>query len=150
MNNKVKIKVSIDTDNAKHVSALNTFLEALNTSEVVTEAPKKAPARPTTKAKAVEDIKVEAPENVSETIADEAKQLANRPAMEVVEKEEPAKEEPAKAITREEVRALMAPKVATHRDAIANQLRNVMGFQSVTLLPEGKLQEFADYLNTLS
>ena len=150
MNNKVKIKVSIDTDNAKHVSALNTFLEALNTSEVssITEAPKKAPARATTKAKAVEDIKVEAPENVSETIADEAKELANRPAMEV--KEEPIKEEPAKAITREEVRALMAPKVATHRDAIANQLRNVMGFQSVTLLPEDRLQEFADYLNTLS
>jgi hypothetical protein len=65
-------------------------------------------------------------------------------------KEEPAKEEPAKAITREEVRALMAPKVATHRDAIANQLRNVMGFQSVTLLPEDKLQEFADYLNALN
>lgn len=145
MNNKVKIKVSIDTDNAKHVSALNTFLEALNTSEVVTEAPKKAPVRATSKSKAVEDIKVEAPENVSETIADEAKQLANRPAMEVVEKEEPTK-----AITREEVRALMAPKVATHRDAIANQLRNVMGFQSVTLLPEDKLQEFAEYLNTLS
>jgi hypothetical protein len=145
MNNKVKIKLSIDTDNAKHVSALNIFLEALNTSEVasITEAPKKAPVRPTSKAKVVEDIKVEAPENVSETIADEAKQLANRPAMEV-------KEEPAKAITREEVRALMAPKVATHRDAIANQLRNVMGFQSVTLLPEDKLQEFADYLNALN
>lgn len=145
MNNKVKIKLSIDTDNAKHVSALNTFLEALNTSEVasITEAPKKAPVRPTSKAKVVEEIKVEAPENVSETIADEAKQLANRPAMEV-------KEEPAKAITREEVRALMAPKVSTHRDAIANQLRNVMGFQSVTLLPEDKLQEFADYLNALN
>lgn len=133
---QVKLELVIDASNPSQVEALNSFLRVLGGNVSATqEAPVKnifAEKNQKAAAKKVEDVKVEAPQDVS-------------PAAEAT-KEETTKES---GIKIEDVRALLSKKVANHRDAIKEKL-TALDANNVTSLDKKHYQAFNDFLNSLS
>lgn len=148
---KIKICVSVETSDVAKMSALRAFLLAIEPAGTLKEEPKEEPKKAPISKELYSDGKdfeeKKAPKKRA-TKKVEPKKVVE----EVLEKEEDFEEEPkpteTESIKIEDVRALLAVKVADNRDAIKAKLSELKAKNVTTLKPE-HYQSFSDFLNKL-
>jgi len=118
---KIKFEVILETGDAEHVKALNTFMKAVSDEPTVREE--------------------EAPEPEPEPEPEPKKGKLK-------EKKEKEKEPEVEEITVKDIRALLSKKVEDHREEIKEKLTE-LGAKNVSSLDEENYEEFVDFLNDL-
>ena len=145
----VKIEASFDPSNPAQLTTAMNFLSAVGGNVIPsggqapadepkeeTPAPKKRAPR---KKKVAEVVETPADESKEETPA--PKKVATGPGNSTGEKSETT-------ITLEDIRTLTSKKAKDHREEIKGKLTE-WGVPNVVKIPEGKYQEFIDFLNSL-
>ena len=123
--NQIKIKATIDADNASQVAAACTFLHQLGQEQNATADPAEAkPAAKRTRKPAAKKIE----ENPPEAEKTEAKETSS--------------------ITVESIRALLSTKVNDHRAEIKAKLTK-LNANNVTALDESHYEAFTEFLSNL-
>jgi hypothetical protein len=141
--NLAKIEIHVDVENPIQTEALRTFLNALGNQELAQAEPKAATVRRTKKLEKAEDIEVKGAEEVSAAVETEEVEEVRQ----VQSFDAPATQEAVIDIT--EVRALLATKVGSHRDAIKDKLAK-LDAKNVTSLKVESYPDFMGFLNSLS
>lgn len=135
----IKMSVSVDV-NVDLSQATKDFLVALFSSRIT-------PCGCTTTEELIEKELNQVAEAEAEAIASVEKEVAKVKTKPATEPAKP-KEEAAKKITIENVRAALASKVNDHRDAIKAKL-DELGAPSVTKLDPSKYEVMYNFLNSL-
>lgn len=154
--NQAEIKVTIDVNNASHVSGLNQFLNILGGNKnPIGEIPQKeVPKKETPKKVAPKKVapKKEVVEKEEETTGPGPGETSKKetPEKEAPEKETPKKKVPKKetGITLESLRGLLSKKVKENRKEIKDKL-NEFKAPNLTTLSEDKYEEMEEFLNSL-
>jgi hypothetical protein len=141
--NLAKIEIHVDVENPIQTEALRTFLNALGNQELAQTEPKATTVRRTKKLEKAEDIEVKDAEEVSAAVETEEVEEVRQ----VQSFDAPATQEAVIDIT--EVRALLATKVGSHRDAIKDKLAE-LDAKNVTSLKVESYPDFMWFLNSLS